>query len=351
MSPSRTTPTGSSSSRPLQIAGDGPLSVEAEVAPRGAALRSLTLTASSGARVNVVLGHREAADYGRLPGYLGVTVGRYANRIDGGRFTLDGREVQVEPNEGPHALHGGAQGWDTRDWELIALLPHEIRLGLTSPDGDQGFPGTVRAEARYAVVDDTVVVEYSATTDVPTVVSIANHAYFNLAGEGSGPVDDQVLTVLADGYTPVGEDLIPTGAVRDVTGSPLDWREPVRLGDRITTPQGDLVEPRGLDHNFVLRDSATPNGVREAASLQSAVTGVHLQLSTDQPGLQVYTGQYLDGTLVGTSGTAYGPRGGIALETQQFPDAPNQPGFPPVVLRPGERYSATTRLRFSHHGE
>ena len=331
------------SSEPLPLSGSGRLGLTAEVLPRGASLRSLWVTDVRGRRLNVVLGHHDLASYGRLPGYLGATVGRYANRIRGGRFMLDGRRYQVERNEGPNALHGGRVGWDQRDWDVVDHSASEVRLSLTSPDGDQGFPGAVRAEATFRVDDDALTVTYTATTDAPTVTSIANHAYFNLEGEAAGAIDDHVLGVTADSYTPVADDLIPTGLLEEVSGTELDWRRPCRLGDRIGSPQGELAAPQGLDHNFAL------NGAAPAATLWSPRSGVLLELTSNQPGLQVYTGQYLDDTLVGTSGATYAARAGIALEAQQFPDSPNQFAFPSSVLSPGQVFSATTRYAFSHH--
>jgi aldose 1-epimerase len=328
---------------PLSLAGTGRLAVTAEILPRGASLRSLWVTDVRGRRLNVVLGHQDLASYGRLPGYLGATVGRYANRIRGGRFMLDGHRYQVERNEGPNALHGGRVGWDQRDWEVVDHSSSEVRLRLTSPDGDQGFPGAVRAEAAFRVDNDALTVTYTATTDAPTVMSIANHAYFNLDGEAAGPIDDHVLGVAADSYTPVADDLIPTGLLEEVRGTELDWRRPCRLGDRIISPQGELAAPQGLDHNFAL------NGAAPTATLWSPRAGVLLELTSNQPGLQVYTGQYLDDTLVGTSGATYAARAGIALEAQQFPDSPNQFAFPSSVLSPGQVFSATTRYAFSHH--
>jgi aldose 1-epimerase len=328
---------------PLPLTGAGRLGLTAEVLPRGAALRSLWVTDVRGRRLNVVLGHHDLASYGRLPGYLGATVGRFANRIRGGRFMLDGRRYQVERNEGPNALHGGRVGWDQRDWEVVDHSPSEVRLRLTSPDGDQGFPGTVRAEATYRVGNDALTITYTATTNAPTVTSIANHTYFNLDGEAAGPIDDHVLGVAANSYTPVADDLIPTGLLEEVSNTELDWRQPRRLGDRITSPRGELAAHQGLDHNFAL------NGTAPAATLWSRRSGVLLELTSNQPGLQVYTGQYLDDTLVGTSGTTYAARAAIALEAQQFPDSPNQFAFPSSVLSPGQLFSATTRYAFSHH--
>jgi len=331
-------------SDPIALTGTGRLGLTAQILPRGASLRSLWVTDISGRRLNVVLGHQDPASYGRLPGYLGATVGRYANRIRGGRFTLDGRRYSVERNEGPNALHGGRVGWDQKDWEVVDRSPSKVRFRLTSPDGDQGFPGAVRAEATYRVGNDALTITYTATTDAPTVISIANHAYFNLDGEAAGPVDDHVLGVSADSYTPVADDLIPTGLLEEVSGTELDWRQPCRLGDRITSPRAELAAPQGLDHNFAL------NGGAPAATLWSPRSGVFVELTSNQPGLQVYTGQYLDDTLVGTSGRTYAARAGIALEAQQFPDSPNQFAFPSSVLSPGQVFSATTRYAFSHHG-
>ncbi len=312
-----------------------------ELVPRGAAVRRLVVGAGGGSPVDVVLGHDDPDRYRTNPDYLGSTIGRYANRIGGARFPLDGQEHEVTANEAGNALHGGVVGFDARDWMLDTATDTSATFSLVSADGDQGFPGTLTVSVTYTVSPGTVRIDYVATTDRPTVVNLTNHAYFNLDGEGSGPVDDHVLTVPADAYTPGGADLVPTGELRDVTGTPFDLRTPTRLGDVLAQDDEQLRHGGGLDHNFAV----TGSGMRVMAQLRSGERT--LVVESDQPGLQVYTGVHFDHTIVGPSGTAYGPRAGIALETQGFPDAPNQPGFPSTALAPGRTYRTSTVWRLT----
>jgi aldose 1-epimerase len=251
-------------------------------------------------------------------------------------------EHVVTANEGGNALHGGLDGFDRRPWTVEEQGPSHVRLALHSPDGDQGFPGALDVTVTYRVEPGLVRIGYSATADRDTVLSLTNHTYFNLDGEGSGPVDEHDLTVSADAFTPTDAQLLPTGEVRDVTGTPFDLRRPTRLGDALSGDDEQLVHGKGLDHNFVVRGT----GLRHVATLRGA-SGRTLDIESDQPGVQVYTGAHFDGTVVGTSGTAYGPRAGIALETQGFPDAPNHAHFPSTVLRAGETYASTTTWRLT----
>jgi aldose 1-epimerase len=303
----------------------------------GAAVRRLVVEdAHSPDPVDVVLGHADPGAYASDGGYLGATIGRYANRIAGGRFTLDGTTHVLPANEGTTTLHGGPAGFDRRVWTVTDAGPEHVRLHLSSADGDQGFPGRLEVDVTYRIAPGTVHLDYAASTDRPTVVNLTNHAYFNLDGEGSGGVEDHVLRLDADAFTAVGADLLPTG-VEAVDGTALDWRSPRRLGDGLALDDEQLRHARGLDHNVVLRGS----GMRTAAVLTGR-GGRTLTVETDQPGMQVYTGTHFDGSIVGLSGRAYGPRAGIALETQAFPDAPNRPEFPSTVLRPGETLRTTT---------
>jgi galactose mutarotase-like enzyme len=268
---------------------------------------------------NVVLGHSDVA--GRLASadYIGGTIGRYANRIAGGRFSLGDEVVEVRTHDRGNSLHGGPEGFDVRLWDVVSHSADAVSLTMTSPDGDQGFPGTVTAHVRYAVVGNTVTVEMSATTDGTTVVGMTNHAYWNL--DGAGAIDPHLLVVDADEYTPVDETSIPTGEHEPVAGTPFDLRAPVPLR-------------AALDHNFVVRGS----GLRRHAALSSGRTT--LEVWSDQPGLQVYTGDMLDGS-------PYDARAGVALEPQVFPDSPNHPEWPSPVLGPGETYRSTIEWRFS----
>ncbi len=313
-----------------------------EVVPAGASVRRLVVRGPDGVRTNVVLGHADPTTYAADGGYLGATIGRFGNRLSQGRFELDGTVHQVVTNEGRNTLHGGLVGFDKRTWTVTRAEPDLVELALHSPDGDQGFPGAVEVTVTYSVAPGVVRIDYHATTDRDTVLNLTNHAYFNLDGEGSGSVDDHLLCVEADAFTPTDDELIPTGEIRDVTGTAFDWRSPRTVGAGLRADDEQLTFGQGLDHNFVVRGT----GLRRVATLRSQ-SGLTLAVASDQPGVQVYTGAHFDGTVVGTSGTAYGPRAGIALETQGFPDAPNHAGFPSTVLRAGAVHTSTTTWTFS----
>jgi len=316
--------------------GSGPL--ELEILDLGASLHSLHVTCPDGVRRNVVLGHPTVEERLASKAYIGSTVGRYANRIAEGRFTLDGAEYRLAVNEDPNALHGGPDGFDRRLWALIEHTPSHVAFGLESPDGDQGFPGGVAVTASYTVNDDIVSLEYTARTDAPTVVSLTNHAYFNLDGEGAGTIDGHTLRLPSRHYTPARPDLIPTGELADVAGTPFDLREGPVLSGVIRTPHPHIVAANGIDHNFVVPGE----GVRLAATLQSPQSGLTLTVHTDCPAVQVYTGNMLNGTIVGTGGALYRQGAGICLETQHYPDAPNHPHFPSPILRPGQLMRSVT---------
>ncbi len=313
-----------------------------EVLTLGATLHRVVVACGDGQRRNVVLGHPDVEERLASGDYLGSTIGRYANRIAGGRFVLDGREVEVGTHDRGHSLHGGPDGFDRRVWDVVSHSADEVVLSLVSPDGDQGFPGTVTATATYRVDGDTVSVEMTATTDAATVVNLTNHAYLNLDGEGAGTVDDHELVVEADEVTPVDATGIPLGGHTPVVGTPFDLRSPTRIGDAVRADHPQVLDARGIDHNYVVRGS----GLRRAAALSSARTATRVELWTDQPGLQVYTGNFLDGTRLGTSGGRYRQGDGVALEPQLFPDSPNRPEWPSAVLRPGETYRSRVEWRF-----
>ena len=310
-----------------------------ELVSTGAAVRRLVVLEDAGP-VDVVLGHADPAAYGTADGYLGATIGRFGNRIVAGRFSLDGTEHALSTNQYGNTLHGGVDGFDTREWSVVDEGADRVALALSSPDGDQGFPGRLDVTVTFTLAPGTVRIYYAARTDAPTVVNLTNHAYFQLDGAGSGPIDDHRLMVRAGSFLPVREDLVPTGDVRAVDGTPFDLRRARRLGDVLATDDDQLRRAGGLDHNFVLEGS----GMRTVARLSGA-SGRWLEVDTDRPGLQVYTGAHFDGTTVGLDGRPHGPRAGVALETQGFPDAPNHPEFPSTVLRPGETYRSTTTWR------
>ncbi|GAA4711530.1 aldose epimerase family protein [Nocardioides conyzicola] len=308
-----------------------------EILTLGAAVHRLEVAGRDGARRNVVLGHATVEERLASTDYVGGTIGRYANRIAGGRFPLDGREVVVGAHDRGNSLHGGPEGFDRRLWEVVEHRPDEVALSLVSPDGDQGFPGTVSVLVRYRVVGDVVRVEMEATTDAPTVLNLTNHAYFNLDGEGARTVDDHLLTVAADAFTPVDSTGIPFGEHAPVAGTPFDLRDPTAIGSAVRAEHPQVVEARGIDHNFVVRGT----GLRVHAVLSSPRSGVRLVLRSDQPGLQVYTGNNLDGSRRSTRGGRYRQGDGIALEPQLFPDSPNRPEWPSAQVGPGTAYRAT----------
>ncbi|MFW5471983.1 aldose epimerase family protein [Knoellia sp. CPCC 206450] len=311
----------------------------------GATLQSLCVPDKRGELVELTLGFDDVGGYLQAGNpYLGATVGRYANRIADASFVLDGTRHDLAANEGPTCLHGGMDGFHARMWSLVDSTPTSVTLQLVSPDGDQSFPGELTVTATYRLEGDSVMLLYEATTDAPTVVSLTNHAYFDLGGPGGGGVDAHSLTVRCDAYLPVDARSLPEGPVASVNGTPLDLTAPAPLRDRVRTGHPQVALVSGIDHTYVLPVS----GDRTIAKLEHPGSGRALEVSTDQPSLQVYTGNRLDGSLIGRDGILLRQGDGICLETQQLPDAPNQPQFPSPVLRPGETYRAHTRWTFSN---
>jgi galactose mutarotase-like enzyme len=308
-----------------------------ELITLGATVHRLEVTGGDGRRRNVVLGHRDVADRLASTDYLGGTIGRYANRIAHGRFPLGDREVRVQTHDRGNSLHGGPDGFDRRIWEIVDVTHDRAHLSLVSPDGDMGFPGTVTTDVHYRVDGASVRVRMEATTDQTTLVNLTNHAYFNLDSEDAGTIDHHELTVHADEFTPVDAGSIPTGGHEPVDGTPFDFRAPRAIGPAVRARHPQVELARGVDHNFVIRG----DGLRTAAVLESPRSATRLELSTDQPGLQVYTGNFLDGSRPSVSGGLYRQGDGIALEPQLFPDSPNHPEWPSAVLEPGDRYGAT----------
>ena len=310
----------------------------------GGIVQSLEVPDRRGENANVVLGFASLEGYlGGAKAYFGALIGRFANRISDGRFSLDGRNYAVGVNEGGNCLHGGEAGFDKRLWHAEPLSDHELRLSLTSPDGDQGFPGELHTEVTYRMEENSVQIDFRATTDAPTVVNLTNHSYFNLAGEGSGSIEAHTLLVDADEFTPVAPDLIPTGQVAEVAGTPLDLRRATPIGAGLRRTHSQMLAARGYDHNYVLRGA----GLRRAARLADPSSGRVLEVLTDQPGMQVYSGNFLDGSQVGTGGQTYRQGDGLALETQHFPDSPNHPAFPSTELRPGQLFATSTIWQFN----
>ncbi|MQY11361.1 Aldose 1-epimerase [Streptomyces sp. RB5] len=300
-----------------------------------------------GREANIALGWADLAGYLANPGpYFGAVIGRYANRIAGASFTLDGRTYKVPANDGTNCLHGGDGGFDKRVWAAEPAGEAAVTLRRTSPDGEEGFPGTLDVAVTYTVGDDGALrIDYTATTDAPTVVSLTNHSYFNLDGEGTGSAEQHTLRVAADRYTPNLPTGSPTGELAPVADTPFDFREAKPLARDLRSGHPQLLTGHGYDHNLVLDKGVTETPVA-VAELRSPASGRTLTVSTTSPGLQLYTGNSFDGALRGTSGRTYRPTDGVALETQHFADSPNQPRFPSTVLRPGEVHRATTVYGF-----
>lgn len=322
----------------------------ADIIALGAALQGLSVPDRNGVFADVVLGHDTLTPYLERPHYMGVCAGRYANRIGGAAFTLDGRTFRIAANEGANVLHGGPQGLDKAVWRIESADRDHVRLGHVSPDGDQGFPGrlTVTAEYRLAPDADELSLVLEAATDAPTVVSLAPHGYFNLSGAASDrDVTGHELTLAASAYTPVDAGLIPTGEIRSVAGTPFDFRTARRIGDHLRDATDDqIVIGRGYDHNFVRDDGRTATPTL-AARLADPASGRVVELLTTEPAVQFYSGNFLTGELIGKGGVAYRQSQGLCLEPQNFPDAPNRPEFPSARLDPGRTYRHHTIWRFS----
>ncbi len=320
--------------------------VSVEILTYGGIIAAVHAPDRDGRPANVVLGLPDLEAYRTRNRFFGTITGRYANRIAGGRFTLDGTTYELARNNGANALHGGVQGFDKRLWAAEPTGDATIRLTYVSADGEEGYPGRLAVAVTYALSDDgTLRIDYTATTDRPTVLNLTNHSYFNLAGEASGDVLDQVLEIAADAYLPTDAGAIPTGEVATVTGTPFDFREPVPIGARITEAHPQLVQACGYDHCLVLRKSA-PGALDRAARAVDPRSGRTLTVLTTEPGVQLYTGNHLDGSLVGRGRRTYRQSAGFCLETQHFPDSPNRREFPSTVLRPGETFRSTTIFHF-----
>lgn len=315
-----------------------------EIITFGAALRTLRVPDRTGAPVDVVLGYDTIEEYCARNGHLGAVVGRFANRIAGGRFTLDGVTYDLETNNGPNHLHGGAHGYSRRVWEIAALSDTAVTLALDSPDGEANYPGHVRVSVTYVLDGPALSLRYRAETDAATPLNLTNHTYFNLAGHGAGPVLDQTIQLFCAAYTPSDTVSIPRGTVEPVEGTPMDLRQPAAIGARIGEDFDQLRQAGGYDHNWIV-DGET-GVLRPCARAKSAETGIVLNCETTLPGMQFYTANGLTDR-PGKEGASYGPRHGFCLETQFYPDSPNQPAFPSCILRPGAVFDHTTRFVFS----
>jgi aldose 1-epimerase len=323
-------------------------SMEVRTIPYGAIIVSIKVPDRDGRVDDVVLGFDALEGYAKGHPFFGAVVGRYGNRIAKGRFTLDGQTYQLATNDGPNHLHGGVRGFDKRVWHAE---PFErdgstgVVYTLSSPDGEEGYPGTLSVRVTYSLTPtNELMVDYDATTDRPTPINLTQHSYFNLAGQGRSDIVGHQLTIEADRFTPVDRTLIPTGELAPVDGTPFDFRQPTAIGARIGADHEQLRYGKGYDHNWVLNRSAA--GLLHAARLEDPTTGRTLDVSTTEPGMQFYSGNFLDGTITGKSGHVYRHRYGLCLETQHFPDSPNHSNFPSPILRPGDRYQSKTVFAF-----
>ncbi len=323
--------------------------LEIKITTYGGIVTALKTPDRNGKFADIVLGFDNLDGYLKGHPYFGCIAGRYANRIAKGRFQLDGKTYQLTINNGEHHLHGGTEGFDKRVWQAREVKTRNgVALELTylSKDGDQGYPGNLSAKVTYTLTNaNELKIDYFATTDKATVVNLTNHAYFNLAGQGNGDILNHELQIYAKRFTPTDETAIPTGVLQNVQGTPFDFTKATAIGARINQADEQIKFGKGYDHNFVLDGKA--GVLRQAAKVYEPTTGRVLEILTTEPGIQFYTGNYLDGTLTGKDGKTYQHRYGFCLETQHFPDSPNQPKFPSVVLRPGKPYRTTTVLKFS----
>lgn len=316
-------------------------SVSVEIISLGCVIKSIKTADRSGQSADIVLGFDDIEGYFSNPRYFGAVVGRVANRISKGHFVIDEKEYKLAINNGPNALHGGLKGFDKAVWSTEAV-DNGVKLSHSSPDGDEGYPGNLKVSVTYTLEKSTLSVLYHAQTDHTTPINLTNHSYFNLAGEGTPDIYDHEVTISAESYLPVDDTVIPTGEVKPVEKTPFDLRKPVILGFRLKELSGP-----GFDHNFCLYLPGEPPLERKCARVVHPGTGRVLEVSTTQPGVQFYTSNFLDGSVKGKGGAAYSKHSAFCLETQNWPDAVNQPHFPDALLRPGETYSHTTRFTFS----
>ncbi|MQA85315.1 MAG: galactose-1-epimerase [Streptosporangiales bacterium] len=349
--PFGTTPEGTEVERYTLVNARG---MKVRILTYGGIVQSIEVPDRRGRFTNVALGFATLDDYvERNSPYFGAIIGRYANRIGGASFTLDGEEYTLAANDGENSLHGGLKGFDKRVWDATPVPPSDRGVGLelayASPDGEEGYPGTLTVGVVYTLTNtNRLRIDYRASTDAPTVVNLTNHSYFNLQGEGTSSILDHLMQIDARHYTPVDETLIPTGEIAPVAGTPLDFTAPHPIGERIRDNFEQLVIGRGYGHNWVLKRRDDKRLAR-AARVSDPESGRVLEIFTTEPGMQFYSGNFLDGTLIGTGGKMYRQGDGFALETQHFPDSPNHPDFPSTVLRPGEKFRSTTVYQFSAH--
>ena len=323
---------------------DGKITVK--ILTYGGIVQSIEAPDRNGKTANIVLGFDGLDGYvqtGNKP-YMGAIIGRYANRIAGGTFQLNGKTYHVPKNDGDNALHGGLNGFNKKVWTSTET-ENGVELKYVSKDGEEGFPGNLTTTVRYTLKGNELRIDYTATTDADTVLNLTNHSYFNLKGQGNGDILGHVMKINAHRYTPVDKNLIPTGELAPVAGTPFDFLEPTAIGARIDADNEQLKLARGYDQNWVLEGGGKK--VIVAAEAYEPTTGRVLEVLTDQPGIQFYTGNFLDGSVTGTDGKVYKKRYAFCLETQHYPDSPNQPKFPTTELKPGQTFRSTTVYRFS----
>ena len=319
---------------------------EAHIINQGAKLVSLIVPSRTG-WVDVVIGHDSLQEYLESEeAYFGAICGRYANRIARGKFTLDGVEYTLPINNGPNALHGGLKGFNSVIWDAEQLAGNQLALSYVSKDGEEGYPGELHVRVVYTLTEENeLTIEYTATTTRPTVLNLTNHSYFNLSGDGDSSVHDHLLEIQASTYLPTDDTAIPYGAPEAVAGTPMDFTKPTEVGARIDTPTDQLVWARGYDHTYILDKPLGKLGF--AARCTSPKTGVTMEVYTDQPGVQLYTGNWMSGNMRGKHGHRYPARAALCLETQHYPDSPNRPEYPTTRLDPGETFQSVTAFRFT----
>ncbi|TPE44049.1 aldose epimerase family protein [Pontibacter mangrovi] len=321
--------------------------LEMAVTNYGAKVVSLLVPDKDGKMEDVVLGFDNLDGYlNANEPYFGAAIGRYGNRIANGKFTLDGKQYKLATNNAPNHLHGGTKGFNAQVWDAKQVNDQTIEFTRLSPDGEEGYPGNLQVKMVYTLTDDNAFkITYDASTDQPTPINLTHHSFFNLHGAGKGSINDHVLMINADAYTPVDETLIPTGKLEKVAGTPMDFREPTEIGKRVEDDFEQLKFGKGYDHNWVLKDSS--NSQKLAATVWEPTSGRYMEVYTTEPGLQFYGGNFLDGKDKGKGDKPYEFRSAFCLETQHFPDSPNQPNFPSTILQPGEQYQHTAIYKFS----
>lgn len=319
--------------------------MEAAITNFGGRIVSVMVPDRDGNMTDVVLGHDSIADYINIDGNFGGAIGRYGNRINQGRFSIDGVEYQLPQNNFGHCLHGGINGFHKTVWDANQLNDSTLELHLATPDGYEGFPGNVNVQLTYALTaDNGLSISYEATTDAPTILNLTNHSYFNLSGDPSKDILDEIVWIDADNFTPIDSTFMTTGEITPVAGTPFDFTTPKTVGQDIDADNEQLVNGRGYDHNFVLNNPG--DFTKPKANIYDPSTGIMMEVFTDEPGLQYYVGNFLDGTVSGKHGIAYPRRSAICMESQHFPDSPNKPEWPSVVVRPGETYTSHCIYRF-----